>query len=293
MDGDIAQGWPASALGIIAAARVRWILMSPRTTGLFWPWWVLLAALAMASCASGADAPKDPNQVRVSVAKVGADQGVTYVLLQERGGRRYLPIVIGNEEALAIMFELRGEKPARPLPYQLLRDVIVRTGNHVDRVEIAEVQNEIYFAKIYLDDGRYTIDSRPSDAIALAMGVGAPIFVAVNLMEVSQTPPQSRPIHIAHGFGISVQELTPELARYFGVDARDGVLVAETDSEARQAGIEHGDIITQVEGREVHTPEDFARQAATSATSNVALTLLRRGKVQVITLPATGKPPGH
>lgn len=265
--------------------------MTPRQEmRLLWPWLVLLLTLAVASCASGGGALINHDQVRVRVAEVGYDResGAHYVLLEERGGNRSLPILIGDDEARAILLELRGIKPDRPLTYELLRDVIVRTGNHVDRVVIADMREEVYFAKIYLDSGRYSIDSRPSDAIALAMGVDAPIFVADKLMEVSASPGPAKATRTAHGLGLSVQEMTPDLAQYFGVEPLGGVLVAEVGPDATKAGIEHGDIITQVEGREVHTPEEFARQAIVAgANRNVAITLLRGGKTQVVTVSSS------
>lgn len=266
--------------------------MTPRRkTRLLWPWWLPLVALTVASCASGGGAGgMSPDQVRVRVAEVGYDQesGAHYVLLEERGGTRSLPILIGDDEARAILFELQGFRPNRPLTYELLREVIVRTGNHVDRVVIADMHDETYFAKIYLDGGRYLIDSRPSDAIALAMGVDAPIFVADKLMEAPTSPGPRKAIRSANGLGLSVQEMTPDLAQYFSVEPLSGVLVAEAGPDATKAGIEHGDIITEIEGRKIHTPEEFARQAAAASVNrNVALTLLRGGKTQVVTLPAS------
>ena len=73
----------------------------------------------------------------------------------------------------------------------------------------------------------------------------------------------------------------------------DGVLVAEAGRAAAGAGVDQGDIITQVEGRDVHTPEEFARQvsAAAAANRNVALTLLRNGKARVVTIQR--RPPGN
>ena len=257
----------------------------------FAPWWILLLAAALAACADGGRAPVEGDEVRVRVAKVGVERdGTAYVMLEESGGRRSLPILIGNDEARAILFELDGQKPQRPLTYELLREVIVRTGNHVDRVTIAEMHDGVYFARISLDSGRYSIDSRPSDAIALAMSVDAPIFVASNLMEMSSPAEPSTPIHTARRFGLHVQEITPDLAQYFGVEPMDGVLVAEAGRAAAGAGVDQGDIITQVEGRDVHTPEEFARQvsAAAAANQNVALTLLRKGKARVVTIPASG-----
>ena len=94
-----------------------------------------------------------------------------------------LQILIGDEEARTIMFEMHGIRPDRPLTHDLLRDLIEQTGNHVDRVVITSVHNQIYYADIYLDRAGLRLDSRPSDAIALAMGMGAPIFVANGLFQ--------------------------------------------------------------------------------------------------------------
>jgi len=217
--------------------------------------------------------------VRVKVANVGFDQesGTHFVLLADQAGIRTLPILIGDDEARAIMFELRGVKPPRPLTYELLRDVIEQTGNRVDRIVIGQVRDEVYYAKIYLDGGRYKVDSRPSDAIALALGAKAPIFVSDNLFAAG-TPQPAPAVRTAKGFGMTVQELTPELADYFGVPARSGVLVAEVGVNAARAGLLRGDIITQVEGREARTPAEFEQGvAAAGDSSEVALTVRRGG----------------
>ena len=125
------------------------------------------------------------NQVRVEVVTVGFDHdsGTPFVLLEEKAGKRQLPISIGENEARAIMLELHGISPQRPLTSDLLRSVIEKTGNRVDRVVIDDMREQTYYADIYLSGGRYRIDSRPSDAIALALGMKAPIFVAVKLFE--------------------------------------------------------------------------------------------------------------
>src|SRR5579872_1647509 len=127
--------------------------------------------------------PVFADQVRVDVTDVAYDHSTDthYLVLEDKSGRRVLPIAIVDEEAQAIMFELRGIKPERPLTYQLLLGLIEQTGNRVDRVVIGDVRDEVYYAKVYLDHGRYILDSRPSDAIALAIGADAPIFVADKL----------------------------------------------------------------------------------------------------------------
>ena len=158
--------------------------MTAVDTGTRLVWRLLLVAIvALAGCRHRLAERTD--QVRVEVASVGFDResGVPFVLLEEKVGKRRLPIWIGDNEARAIMFELRGMTPQRPLTSDLLKSVIEKTGNHVDRVVIGDLRDQTYYADIYLDNNHYRIDSRPSDAIALALGLKAPIYVSPKLFE--------------------------------------------------------------------------------------------------------------
>jgi bifunctional DNase/RNase len=249
-----------------------------------------VAALLLSGCAHETTVlPAFADQVRVDVTDVAYDHstGAHYLVLEEKAGRRVLPIVVGDDEAQAIMFELRGIKPERPLTYELLQRLIELTGNKVDRVVIGEVRDEVYYAKVYLDHGRYTLDSRPSDAIALAIGASAPIFVADKLLQMAAAENRAPTITLAKGLGVTTQELTPELAQYFGVTVRSGVLVADIGNEAQNAGVERGDIVTQIDGRPVSTVDEFS-QAATAAVnggdSKVSLTIRRGDAVHVVTV---------
>lgn len=249
-----------------------------------------MACLLLSGCAhEPAALPGIGGQVRVDVTDVAYDHstGAHYLVLEEKSGRRVLPIAIGDDEARAIMFELRGIKPERPLTYELLLRVIQLTGNKVDRVVIGDVRDEVYYAKVYLDHGRYTLDSRPSDAIAIAIGANAPIFVVDRLLQNATAANKTPLINLAQAVGMTVQELTPDLAEYFGVSAGSGVLVADIGNEAQKAGVKRGDIITQVDGRPITSLNEFTR-AATGATSGgdskVSLTLRRGEAIQVVTL---------
>ena len=124
-----------------------------------------------------------------------------------------------------------------------------------DRVVIGEVRDEVYYAKVYLDHGRYEVDSRPSDAIALAVGAKAPIFVAEKLLQAATSETAAPVATTVTAFGITVQELTPELAQYFGVDIHSGVLVADLDPAAQNAGVNRGDILTGVNGSTIESAE--------------------------------------
>jgi uncharacterized protein len=107
-----------------------------------------------------------------------------FVLLSD--GERKLPILIGPYEAQAISLPLDGTQPDRPMTHDLVRNIMDRLEATLDRVVIDDLWNTIYYAKLYLkskSDEEIEIDSRPSDAIALAVRFEAPIFVADGILE--------------------------------------------------------------------------------------------------------------
>jgi bifunctional DNase/RNase len=112
-----------------------------------------------------------------------ADQQIIY--LKEVDGERKFPIVIGNNEALAIDRRLKGKETPRPLTHDLLASVIETMGGSVDRIEINDLQAHTFFARIMIRQNGRTIeiDSRPSDAIALGIATVVPIFVAEHVLE--------------------------------------------------------------------------------------------------------------
>ena len=103
------------------------------------------------------------------------------VLLKEVDGERYLPIWIGAVEATAIAYEQQGVKPARPLTHDLLRDVLAALKAPLRAVEIVEMRDNIFYAELVLGEG-VRISARPSDSIALALRVGAPIRCAEQVL---------------------------------------------------------------------------------------------------------------
>ncbi len=100
------------------------------------------------------------------------------VLLREQGGQRHLPIWIGGSEATAIATALEGVNPPRPLTHDLMRSVIDAVGALATRVVITEMRDSVFYADLSLDiSGREVhVSSRPSDAIALAVRTGTPVF---------------------------------------------------------------------------------------------------------------------
>ena len=101
------------------------------------------------------------------------------VLLKEREGERYLPIWIGTSEATAIAFALQGVVTARPMTHDLMKNVLEELGVAVQRILITELREGTFYAVIEMarNGSSFEISSRPSDAIALAVRLGVPIFV--------------------------------------------------------------------------------------------------------------------
>ncbi len=119
---------------------------------------------------------------RLIICETGDEQ---VIYLKEKDGNRAFPIVIGIYEAAAIDRKIRGHKTPRPLTHDLLAGVIRDMGAHLASVVVSELREGTFYAKLVLDrDGASTeVDSRPSDAIALAISTGAPIFVDESVLE--------------------------------------------------------------------------------------------------------------
>jgi bifunctional DNase/RNase len=117
--------------------------------------------------------------------------GAYAILLKEVNGIRRLPIIIGAFEAQAIALEIEGIKPPRPLTHDLLKQVIDSLGASVIEVLIDELKENTFYAKIILEVSALTneIDSRPSDAIALAVRSQVPIYVAESVMQIAAFAP--------------------------------------------------------------------------------------------------------
>jgi bifunctional DNase/RNase len=107
------------------------------------------------------------------------------IVLKEVDGERKFPIVIGNSEAYAINRRLKGEIHPRPLTHDLLANVIEQLGGTIERIEINNLQEHTFFARIHIrrDGETVKIDSRPSDAIALGVATTVPIFVAEHVLD--------------------------------------------------------------------------------------------------------------
>ena len=212
----------------------------------------------LAGCASNRSA--DSDQIKVEVANVGVDKdGLPYVMLEDSAGGRELPIMIGESEAQSIAMELHGYDPGRPLTYDLIKNILDSTGNHVDRVEVNDLRDQTYFAIIVLDHGSHTIDSRPSDAIAVALAAKAPIYVSARLFDsgaMDVNAPDHTPAIRArpgtHGAGAF-----PGCRQLFLGQARQRAAGCRRIGAALRAGVARGDLLTAIDASQVQHAQGF------------------------------------
>jgi len=130
--------------------------------------------------------------VEVIVSRLGLDSGSNsfVVILQEKDGDRILPIWIGRAEAESIASHLDGVPRERPMTHDLVRSLIVALGGELLRVNVTRVQDGTFFAEMHLrrEDVTHVVDARPSDSIAIAVRLDAPIFAADELLAEYEAP---------------------------------------------------------------------------------------------------------
>jgi bifunctional DNase/RNase len=244
-------------------------------------------------------APKDANRpilveddVRlVTVDGIFAARGSVspVVILTEQGGtHRSLPIWIGYAEADAIRRRIYGEVLERPLTHELLVKTVEELGASITRVVVTELRDSTFYARVDLEDSKHTalsIDARPSDAIALALGASAPIFVNLKVLDeaarldlIIKEPPSPEEAVTPVGCGIWCQELDPELARALGVE--QGVLVADLSPAQVTAGVlERGDVIAEIGGQSATSVEHVRRALANRpAETTIQTRIIRNGR---------------
>ncbi len=135
--------------------------------------------------------------IRMRVAHLGLDRATNtpVVILREEDGERTLPIWIGASEANAIALELQGVRPERPLTHDLMKLLIAGLGAELRRVLIAGLRENTYLAQLLIYRGTevFEVDARPSDSIALALRMNAPIFSEEDLLDRGAHSPDQAP----------------------------------------------------------------------------------------------------
>ena len=155
--------------------------------------------------------------VRMKVAHLGLDRNsnTPVVVLKEEEGERTLPIWIGAPEANAIALELSGVKPERPLSHDLMKLLVTGLGGELRRVVISGLKENTYVAEllIYRGGDVFQVDARPSDSIALALRMHAPIYSIDELLDRSVAgaePPAPEPSSDPEALKRFLSKLDPE-----------------------------------------------------------------------------------
>jgi uncharacterized protein len=127
-------------------------------------------------------------EVKIRALMMDPNSGTPIIILKDVQSDTMLPIWVGAYEANAIALEIEKHAPPRPMTHDLLRNLIVELGVRVERVVVTSLRDNTFFAVIEMrnsDGDRLVLDSRPSDAIALALRADCPIFVDMEVIKAS------------------------------------------------------------------------------------------------------------
>lgn len=128
-------------------------------------------------------------EVKIRALMMDPNSGTPIVILKDVNSETMLPIWVGAYEANAIALEIEKIAPPRPMTHDLLRNLIIEMGARVERVVVTELRDNTFFAVIEMrasDGSPMMLDSRPSDAIALALRADCPIFVDMDVIRASR-----------------------------------------------------------------------------------------------------------
>jgi len=131
-------------------------------------------------------------EVGVDSIRVHVQTGQHVVILKEKNADRYLPIWIGPFEANAIALKITGQTPERPITHDLMLTAMSEFDMVVKRIVVTSLSGEVFFARLHVEQGgkETDIDSRPSDAIALAVRFECPIYVTKDVLERAGVIPE-------------------------------------------------------------------------------------------------------
>jgi bifunctional DNase/RNase len=229
-----------------------------------------------------------PVETKIKTVMVDPNTQAPVVVLESVADQKLLPIWIDVAEARAIALELEQVKTPRPLTHDLMRNILNRLGATLERAVITELRNNTYYAMLHLrlKGQELQIDARPSDAIALALRMKAPVFAAGQVFAKSRAAPApKRADATQRRLGMQVQDLTPELAALFDVGHESGVVVAhvEAGGAAALAGIQRGDIITKANNTTIRSVADIERLIpAVKTPAQFKLEVVKKGKPTTI-----------
>ena len=222
---------------------------------------VILAFIAQAYSANAESNISGLRRVEVREVLLDRRNDQPVLLLREKNGGRLLPIWIGPAEAGAIYMALEEATPHRPMTHDLIRNLLRGLEAKVLRVVITEVKGGTYYARIDMEMGgkRFSVDSRPSDAVALALRMKSSIYVNPVVMQGGFR--MRREYTHPEKLRLILQKLTSPLARFFGGGAATGLLVSDVQagSPAARAGVRRGDVIFEAGGKKMEAVDFFEK----------------------------------
>lgn len=232
-------------------------------------------------------ASQEGTPVEMQVKQVVLDPATNtpVVILASLQERKILPIWIGAAEATSIAQELEQVQSPRPNTHDLIGNILKGLGATLSRITISDLRNNTYYATITLKmrNQEFQIDSRPSDAIAVALRMKAAIFVTAQVLAKARPLPSSpgQREDLKGSMGIQLQDLTPELASLLDSPGTQGVLVTDVDlaSPAMDAGLSRGDVIVKINDNPVQKASQVeAVLKSAKKPARVKLEILRKGK---------------
>lgn len=243
---------------------------------------VCLFVSVVASLAGCRGTPES-SDVEMEVRRVVVDEvaRAPVLLLEDKQQTTTLPIWVGVAEAQAIALEMEGIQSPRPLTHDLVKQLLERLDVEFERAVITELRAGTYYARIHLihRGNGLDIDSRPSDAIALAVRFRKPVFVARAVLEQQGAVAGKGNAAPTEAIGgLTVQPLSPDLAEHFGLEASGGVVVTDVARDAHH-GVRRGDVIVAVDGESVTGVADL--RARLDAHAGPAALSIQRGAAEI------------
>ncbi len=229
--------------------------------------------------------PEDLVPVELAGIGVSASAGAPLVLLRHMETGDVVPIIIGIDQARAILMAMHGVEPPRPMTHDLTTSVISALGASLERVLVDDLVDNTFLGMLELRvpgrDEPIRVDSRPSDALALAVRSGATIHVAPSVLVAGEDLDYEGLAgdQVVTALGITVVEAGLDERQALDLPDRTGVLVRRVVGEAARTDLEPGSLILEVNGDAVATPMQFLEAVRdTEQSSRVHILYWRDGE---------------
>jgi uncharacterized protein len=254
-------------------------------------WLCLLALLFLFPVSPYAAQETSSVETKIKTLMLDPNTQSPIVVLETVTDKKLLPIWIDLPEARAIALELDHVATPRPLTHDLIRNIIQGLGATLQRVTITDLRNNTYFAVLFLGlKGQdLQIDARPSDAIAVALRMKAPIYASTQVLAKSKSlpAPVTQTRELQKRLGIQAQDLTLDVATLLDIAFQKGALVVDVawGSVAMAAGMQRGDIITRANDQSIQSAHELeAFVQSIKPNTQIKLEVIKKGKPTAIVI---------